>query len=106
MSHSPPSHAAGPIRLPSLPGAPVDGRMGSRGPEKSATTPYVVESGPRPTVYFDRRGSLPVHLDSVPRRDEMNGDAHQQQHQQHQHQQWQQQPAELEDDKSRKTTPN
>lgn len=92
VSHSPPTHATGPIRLPSLPGAPVDGRLGSHGPEKS---PYAVESGPRQNHYFDRRPSLPVHLEAVPRRDDAgNGDA----------QAWQ--PAELDEDKSRKTTPN
>ncbi|KAH7105628.1 hypothetical protein BKA62DRAFT_669114 [Auriculariales sp. MPI-PUGE-AT-0066] len=47
LSQSPPSsHAAGPIRLPSLPG----GSMGSRTPEAQ-----------RP--YFDRRSSMPVTLD-------------------------------------------
>ncbi|EJD53677.1 hypothetical protein AURDEDRAFT_110463 [Auricularia subglabra TFB-10046 SS5] len=97
VSHSPPSQ----IRLPSLPSAQLaDGRM-ARGPEKSATTPYAVESGPGPhqTAYFDRRPSLPVPLDSVRPRDNGNGDA----------QHWQRSPAhvaELEDDRSRKTTPN
>lgn len=50
LSHSPPtSHAASPIRLPSLPGAP----MGSRTPEPQ-----------RP--YVERRPSLPVGYDVPP----------------------------------------
>jgi hypothetical protein len=72
-SQSPPTHASGPIRLPSLPGASLADTRISRAPEKSASTPYNhIEGSPGSRAssdYFNRRPSLPVNLDSVRRHD-------------------------------------
>jgi GATA-binding protein, other eukaryote len=87
LSHSPPSsHAASPIRLPSLPGASV----GSRTPEAQ-----------RP--YFERRTSMPTALESgAPGQRPHNDETHQPA-------QWQQgtiSVAELIDDDKPGSTPN